>query len=194
MIIKSEIVNVTKAADNNGQANASPSLLCHNTKLGWDGLLSEEVKQMTEMQKRFCDEYLIDCNGTRAYKAVYPRVRNDASACTLAGRLLGKVEIQRYLDEQRERLHSEKIADAQEVLAYLSSVMRGEARSEIVVMEGQGPGITIARRMEKGPDEREKLKAAELLAKYHQLFVPKVEANSQGGGLIVLAAVTEGEP
>ena len=33
---------------------------------------------MTEKQKRFCDEYLIDCNGTRAYKAAYQNVKNGA--------------------------------------------------------------------------------------------------------------------
>ena len=32
---------------------------------------------MTEKQKRFCDEYLIDCNATRAYKAVYKNIKND---------------------------------------------------------------------------------------------------------------------
>ena len=49
--------------------------------------------------------------------------------------------------------------------------------------------------MTKAPDEREKLKAAELLAKYHQLLVPKVQIEAErGGGVIVLAEATEGEP
>ena len=149
---------------------------------------------MTEMQKRFCDEYLIDCNATRAYKAAYPHITNDASACTLGGRLLGKVEIQRYLDEQRERLHSERIADAEEILAYLTSVMRGEAESEVVVTENLGEGISKARRMTKHPDQRERLRAAELLAKYHQLFTAKVEVDTGQAGVIILAAATDGKP
>ncbi len=150
---------------------------------------------MTDRQKRFCDEYMIDCNATRAYKAAYPHIRNDGSACTLGGRLLGKVEIQRYLDEMRERLHSAKVAEAREVLEYLTSVMRGEATAEIVVTEGQGMGVSRARTMLKHPDARERLKAAELLAKYHQLLVPRVQIEAdQGGGVIVLAEATEGEP
>ena len=32
---------------------------------------------MTEKQKIFADEYLIDLNATRAYKIAYPRVKND---------------------------------------------------------------------------------------------------------------------
>ena len=39
---------------------------------------------MTEKQKRFCDEYLIDLNGTRAYKAAYPKVKSDDTAAALS--------------------------------------------------------------------------------------------------------------
>ena len=39
---------------------------------------------MTEKQKRFCDEYLIDLNGTRAYKAAYPKVKSDDTAAAAA--------------------------------------------------------------------------------------------------------------
>lgn len=150
---------------------------------------------MTDRQKRFCDEYLIDGNATRAYKAAYPHIRNDGSACTLGGRLLGKVEIQRYLDEMREQLHSAKVAEAREVLEYLTAVMRGEAVAEIVVTEGQGMGISQARTMRKHPDVKDRLKAAELLAKYHQLLVPRVQIEAErGGGVIVLQEATDGEP
>ena len=31
---------------------------------------------MTENQKLFCDEYLIDLNGTRAYRTVYKTIKN----------------------------------------------------------------------------------------------------------------------
>lgn len=41
---------------------------------------------MTEKQKIFADEYLIDLNATRAYKIAYPRVKNDEVARqTVAG-------------------------------------------------------------------------------------------------------------
>ena len=35
---------------------------------------------MTEKQKRFCDEYLIDCNATRAYREAYPNCKKNSSA------------------------------------------------------------------------------------------------------------------
>lgn len=129
---------------------------------------------MTDKQRKFCEEYLIDCNGTRAYKAAYPNIKNDHSARTLASRLLAKVDIKTYIDEQLEKISSEKVADAKEVMEYLTSVLRGESQSEIVVIEGCGDGYSDARRMNKSPDEKERLKAAELLGKRYSLFKDNV--------------------
>mgnify|MGYP000381726590 CR=1 FL=1 len=132
---------------------------------------------MTDKQKKFCDEYLIDCNATRAYKAAYPNIKNDHSARTMASRLLTKVDIKTYIDEQLEKISSEKIADAKEVLEYLTSVLRGESQAEIVVVEGTGDGCSVARTMQKAADEKEKLKAAELLGKRYGLFTDKLEVD-----------------
>ena len=44
--------------------------------------------KLTEKQKRFCEEYLVDLNGTRAYCIAYPKVKNEAVARTNASRLL----------------------------------------------------------------------------------------------------------
>lgn len=132
---------------------------------------------MTNKQYRFCDEYLIDLNGTRAYKAAYPNVKSDEVAKAAASRLLAKVNVRAYIDERLEKLHNEKTADAQEVMEYLTSVMRGQSEAEIVVIEGEGDGVSSARKMMKAPDEREKLKAAELLGKRYGLFKDKVDMN-----------------
>ena len=48
---------------------------------------------MTEKQKIFADEYLIDLNATRAYKVAYPRVKNDEVAAAAATRLLRNVKV-----------------------------------------------------------------------------------------------------
>ncbi|MGN0621364.1 MAG: terminase small subunit [Porcipelethomonas sp.] len=132
---------------------------------------------MTEKQKRFCDEYLIDCNATRAYRAAYPKIKSDAVAAQAASRLLRNVKVKAYIDEQLEKIRSEKVADAQEVMEYLTAVMRGQSRSEIVVVEGEGDGCSSARRVEKAPDEREKLRAAELIGKRYGLYTDKIEAD-----------------
>lgn len=129
---------------------------------------------MTDKQRKFADEYLIDANATRAYKAAYPHIKSDDAARACASRLLTNANIKAYIDDQLEKISSEKIADAKEVIEYLTSVMRGESVSEIVVIEGTGNGCSDARRMDKAPDEKERLKAAELLGKRFGLFKDNV--------------------
>lgn len=144
---------------------------------------------MTDKQRKFADEYLIDCNATRAYKAAYPRIKSDAVASAAGARLLGNVKVKTYIDERLEQISSEKIADAVEVMQYLTSVLRGETESEIVVIEGTGDGCSEARRMTKAPDERERLKAAELLGKRYSLFTDKVNVD----GVVPIMFVGEDE-
>ena len=130
---------------------------------------------MTEKQKLFADEYLIDLNATRAYRAAYPSVKKDGVAAAAAVRLLKNVNIKKYIDDRLEEIHNEKTADAQEVLEYLTSVLRGESTSEEIVIEGLGEGCSAARTMEKGPSEKDRLKAAELLGKRFGLYTDKVD-------------------
>ena len=125
---------------------------------------------MTENQKKFCDEYIIDCNATRAYKAAYPNVKKDSVAAACATRLLKIAKIKDYIDEQLEEISSEKVANAKEVMEYLTSVMRGESQSSVLSLCGDGCQEVI----EKNPDEKERLKAAELLGKRYGLFKDKV--------------------
>lgn len=141
---------------------------------------------MTSKQKRFCDEYLIDCNATQAaIRAGYsPKV-----ARVTAAKMLTNANIKSYIDEQLEQIHSEKSADAREVLEYLTSVMRGESEAEIVVVEGMGDGVSMAQKITKNPDEKERLKAAELLGKYHRLFADKVDLN--GAATVVIKGESE---
>ena len=140
---------------------------------------------MTEKQKRFCDEYLIDLNGTRAYKAAYPSVKSDKAAGANAARLLGNASVRAYLDERLEQIHSERTADLQEVVEYLTSVLRGQSSAHIVVIEGIGDGCSEAKVIDKPPDEKERLKAAELLGKRYGMFTDKVSVE---GNIPVLIA------
>lgn len=136
---------------------------------------------MTDKQKRFADEYLIDCNATQAaIRAGYSK----RYAHTNANRLLHIAAVKEYIDKHLKQISSEKTADAKEVIEYLTSVMRGQSTAEIVVVEGEGGGCSTARRMTKAPDEKERLKAAELLGKRFGLFTDKI--NLDGGSRTVI--------
>lgn len=130
------------------------------------------MARMTAKQKRFCDEYLIDLNATQAaIRSGYSK----KTAYSIGVENLKKPELKKYIDERMAEKESQLIADQDEVLKYLTSVMRGESNSEIVVVEGIGEGMSEARAMQKAPDERERLKAAELLGKRYGLYTEKVE-------------------
>ena len=132
---------------------------------------------LTDKQKKFIEEYLIDMNGTRAYRAAYPSVKKNETAAALASRLLTKAKVKKAIEPILENMSSDRMATATEVMEYLTSVMRGESSAEVVVVEGLGDGCSEARRFKKAPDEKERLKAAELLGKRFGLFKDKVEVS-----------------
>ena len=127
---------------------------------------------MTEKQKRFCDEYLIDLNATQAaIRAGY----SERTAYSIGTENLRKPEISAYINSRMEEKNKELIADQDEVLKYLTSVMRGESTSEEIVVEGTGDGCSEARAIEKAPSEKDRLKAAELLGKRYGLYTERIE-------------------
>ena len=136
---------------------------------------------MTEKQRLFADEYLKDLNGTRAYKTIYNTIKNDNVAAVRANTLLKQKDISDYISKRLEEIHNENTADIQEVMEYLTSVLRGESASAVLMMSGNG----MQKVTEKPPDEKERLKAAELLGKRFGMFKDNVDITSNGKTVIV---------
>lgn len=130
------------------------------------------MAKLTAKQQRFCDEYLVDANATAAaIRAGY----SAKTAAVIGAENLKKPNIKNYISQRMAEKESALIADQNEVLKYLTSVMRGESRSSVVVVESTGDFMSAAREMEKAPDEKERLKAAELLGKRYGLYTDKVD-------------------
>lgn len=131
-----------------------------------------EIVALTAKQQRFCDEYLIDLNATQAaIRAGY----SEKAARQIAVENMTKPSIKGYIEKRMAEKEAALIADQDEVLKYLTSVLRGQSQSEVVVVEGVGEGCSEARAMQKAPDEKERLKAAELLGKRYGLYTDKVD-------------------
>ena len=129
-------------------------------------------KKLTAKQQRFCDEYLIDLNATQAaIRAGY----SEKAARQIATENMAKPSIREYIDKRMAEKEAALIADQDEVLKYLTSVLRGESESEEIVIENVGDYMSEARTMKKAPSEKDRLKAAELLGKRYSLFKDNVK-------------------
>ena len=88
--------------------------------------------------------------------------------------MLSNAIIKAYIDERLEELKSERIADQQEVLEFLTAVMRGEVTEPLLVLDGEGTQKVV----EAKPNVLTRKSAAVDLGKRYGLFVEKQELTS----------------
>ena len=141
---------------------------------------------MTEKQKRFCDEYLIDLNATQG------AIRSGYSAKTakqIGQQNLTKLDIQEYINKRLAEKEAELIADQDEILRTLTRVLRRQEMDTVVVTckersskyDEKGKKVTIEKEVPQLVQVPTKVsdlnKAAELLGKRYALFTDKVETD-----------------
>lgn len=130
--------------------------------------------ELTPKQKAFADYYIETGNATEAaIKAGYSK----KTARVIGQENLTKPAIKTYIDETMEKLADKRIAKAEEVLEYLTRVIRGEETEQVVVTENIGDFMSEARVINKELSAKDKIKAAELLGKRYRLFTDKIEAD-----------------
>ena len=124
---------------------------------------------LTGKKKRFFDEYIIDRNGARAATAAGYA---PGSAKQRAYKLLRDEDVAAAVKEWDERQHEEKTAERNEVIEFLTEVMRGESEVEnIPIFVGDGE-----QKFKRGlPSAKDRLKAAEMLGKYYGMFTDKTQ-------------------
>ena len=100
--------------------------------------------------------------------------------------LLKNTKIQKAIDARLKQLESERIAKDKEVLEYITAVMRGETTEEVVVNVGTGKGFTQPEKVTAKVAAKERLKAAEMLAKVKGMFVTRQEVELSGTMPVVI--------
>lgn len=148
------------------------------------------MAKLTAKQQRFCDEYLIDLDGTKAaIRAGYSK----KTAGVIASENLKKPNIKEYIKKRMEEKKKDLIANQDEVLQYLTSVMRREKTENVVVTlvneksyYAQDEDGKMRKRTEKKEIPQiveiparlcDSNKAAELLGKRYSLFTDTVDVN-----------------
>ena len=121
-----------------------------------DEKTKQEYEKLTEKQKRFIDYYIETANATESAKrAGY----SEKTAKNIGAENLTKLNffIQKKLEEKEE----DRIASQDEVLQYLTKVMRGELKDQF--------GLDASL--------QDRTKCAELLGKRYGTFKEKVDVN-----------------
>lgn len=115
--------------------------------------------KLTKKQQNFADYYIELGNAEEAaIKAGYSKNYDRASAY----KLLANVGIKKYIDERMEKIASERIMSAQEILERLSLIANAEIKETVVVANAEGYA-----EVEKPPDFKTQIQAMkELLKRY----------------------------
>ena len=133
---------------------------------------------LTLEQQRFADEYIISGNATQAaILAGYSK----KTARTIGQENLTKLDIKKYIDERLDELESSKIARQEEILKYLTSLMRGEHTEQ--TLRGLGEGEQMIDDIEVSAKDR--IKAAELLGKRYGIWTDKIEQTNRNIEIVV---------
>lgn len=120
---------------------------------------NEEVKELTIKQQKFADLYIETGNATQSYiDAGYKASKREVAEAN-ARKLLGNYSVQKYIENRMQELQQNSIASQEEVLQYLTKVMRGEEKDQF--------GLDASL--------QDRTKCAELLGKRWGTFKEKVE-------------------
>lgn len=136
--------------------------------------------KLTERQKAFCDYYIETLNATESYKKAGYSVKTDGVARVNASRLLANANVRKYIEERMKQKESDRIASQDEVLEFLTRVMRGQEVEEVVGFTKHG-----AIKEKKTPSAKDRVKAAELLGKRYMLFSDNVNLTGDVGVQII---------
>lgn len=121
-----------------------------------------QVDKLTEKQKKFIDYYVETGNASESARRAGYDAKTDRAMESIGSENLRKLDV--YIKERLKPAEDKRIADANEVLEYLTAVMRGEVKDTF----------------DFDTSVRDRNKAAELLGKRHRLFIDKVEQENTG--------------
>ena len=132
------------------------------------------MSKLTPKQKRFADEYIISGNIYQSMvKAGYSENYAKSDGC----KILDNPSVKAYIDDRMADFEREAIASQEEVLSYLTSVMRGEQTEQVMVNGGEVIDVAVG--------AKDRIKAAELLGKRYGAWTERVDLVGSVGVTIV---------
>ena len=90
----------------------------------------DEEKPLKPEYKVFAHEYVIDWNGTRAYKVAYPNVKTDNTAAANAYKLLRNTQIASYIEEIQKDLAKLAGVSALSNIKHLTDILEADGNDK----------------------------------------------------------------
>ena len=153
---------------------------------------------MTEKQKIFADEYLIDLNATRAYRVAYPSVKKDETARANGSRMLTNANVARYIAERMEERQKRTEITQDRVVQELAAIAFARATDYVEIRSnGTNSVVVIKPTMELSEEQvraiagikegangieiklNDKEKALELLGRHLGMWNDKINVEGQ---------------
>lgn len=147
---------------------------------------------MTEKQKIFANEYLVDLNATRAYRVAYPSVKKDETARTNGSRLLTNANVAAYIAErmkerqERTEITQDRVIEELAAIALARMDNYAEIKNNRVLIKDSAEFTEMQARAIGGIKQgkfgievklNDKLKALELLGRHLGMFKDKLEVS-----------------
>ncbi|MEK5038987.1 terminase small subunit [Sporosarcina sp. FSL K6-3457] len=131
------------------------------------------MKKLNPKQQAFADFYIESGNAVgAAIQAGYSKAYANAQSY----KMLENVGVKTYIEKRMEELKSERVADQQEIMEFLSSIVRGEQTEE--TLRGIGEGAQTIDDIDVSAKDR--IKAAELLGKRYAMWTDKQQTEVTG--------------
>ena len=126
---------------------------------------------LTPKREKFCQEMAKLGNQRQAYKKAYNcENMKDETIDVRASELMRDGKVMVRLKELAEEMKNKNIAEAQEIQEMLTKIIRGETQEECIVIESCSDRSSEARLMDKQVTPKDRIKAAETLAKMRGYF------------------------
>lgn len=152
---------------------------------------------MTEKQKIFADEYLIDLNATRAYRMAYPNVKKDDTAAAAAARMLRNVKVAEYIQERMQERQQRTEVTQDRVVQELAAIAFAKATDYVTIKSNGSAAVVMIKSTDDLTDEQvraiagikegangveiklnDKEKALELLGRHLGMWNDKLEVKA----------------
>ena len=160
---------------------------------------------LTKKQRLFADEYLIDLNATRAYKAVYKNCKKDEAAKAASSRLLTNVNLVAYIGKRMKDREKRTEISQDKVLEELAKIGFADI-TDFVTIEQRGQYAQVSvKPTDKIPKDKigaiagikegangievktnDKVKALELIGRHLGIFKDKTELTGNLGLNIIV--------